>query len=71
MFTKIAVAAASVVMLTGLAACDAGPYTPSAHRDAEASTGSMLSGTDTGVNANGNMNDPSIRSNFAGPAGGK
>ena len=68
MLNKIAVAAAGV-MLASLAACDTGPYTPSAHRDAEASTGSMLSGTDTGVNANGSMNDPSIRSNFGGPVG--
>ncbi len=59
------------LLLFALAACDAGPYDPSAHRQADASTGSLLSGTDTGANGNGSLNDPSIRSNFAGPAGGK
>ena len=71
MFARIVGAVAGTVLLFGLAACDTGPYTPSAHRNAEASTGSMLSGTDTGANGSGNLNDPSIRSNFAGPAGGK
>lgn len=46
-----------------LAACDAGSYNPSAHRQDDASTGSLLSGTDTGANGNGSISDPSIRSN--------
>ena len=69
MSIKPAVAAAGIALLSSLAACDTGPYTPSAHHQAEASTGSMLSGTDTGANGNGNLNDPSVRSNFSGPTG--
>lgn len=54
------------------AACDAGPYDPSAHHHSEdASTGSLLPGTDTGVNPNGGVGDPSIRSSIgAGAPGG-
>ena len=50
-----------------LAACD-NTYTPGAHRGDQASTGSLLSGTDTGANTGGNTNDPSITSNL--PSGG-
>ena len=61
--------AASVVFLLALAACD-NTYTPSAHHQADASTGSLLSGTDTGVNAHGGVGDPSITNNAGGPGGG-
>lgn len=60
---------ASLVCLLALAACD-NSYTPSAHHQADASTGSLLSGTDTGVNANGGVNDPSITNNAGGAAAG-
>ncbi len=59
--------AAIAVCLLALAGCD-NTYTPSAHHQAEASTGSLLSGTDTGANGNGGTNDPSIRGNAGGPA---
>ncbi len=65
----VKLAAVGIALLFGLSACDTGSYTPSAHHDAEASTGSLLSGTDTGANGNGNFNDPSIRSNYSGPTG--
>ena len=53
-----------------LAGCDAGPYTPNAHRSSDASTGSMLSGTDTGANDNG-LGDASLRNlNQSGAPGG-
>jgi len=61
------VAACSLQTLSG---CDAGPYTPGAHRSADVSTGSMLSGTDTGANDNG-LGDASIRNlNQTGALGG-
>ena len=63
MMKTIFAAALCIAGLFGLAACDS-TYTPSAHRHDDASTGSLLSGTDTGVNPNGSMNDPSIKSNF-------
>ena len=58
------------LLLFALAACDTGPYDPAAHHQADASTGSLLSGTDTGVNANGSVADPSISNNFGGGAAG-
>ena len=60
--------AAIVVCMLALAGCD-NTYTPSTHHQANASTGSLLSGTDTGANANG-ANDPSITSNAGGAAAG-
>ena len=62
MMNKIIAGAVSIACLLGLAACDA-TYTPSAHHQDDASTGSLLSGTDTGVNPNSGMSDPSVRSN--------
>ena len=53
----------SIGCLLGVAACD-NTYTPSAHHHDDASTGSLLSGTDTGVNPNTGLNDPSVKSNF-------
>ena len=61
--------AAGVVCLLVLVGCD-NTYTPSAHHQASASTGSLLSGTDTGANANGGVNDPSITNNAGGAAAG-
>lgn len=63
MIRMILAGALGIGCLAGLAACDS-TYTPSAHHHDDASTGSLLSGTDTGVNPNGSMNDPSLRSNF-------
>ncbi len=60
---------ASLIGLLALGGCD-NTYTPSAHHQAAASTGSLLSGTDTGANANGGVNDPSITSNAGGAAAG-
>ena len=60
---------AGIVCMLMLAACD-NTYTPSAHHQADASTGSLLSGTDTGVNPNGSGSDPSISSNRGAPGGG-
>ncbi len=45
-----------------VAACGTGSYDPSAHHRADAPTGSMLSGTDTG-SIGDDGHDPSIRSN--------
>ena len=42
-----------------LAGCD-DTYTPSAHHQVDASTGSRLQGTDTGADASGSTGDPSI-----------
>ena len=39
--------------------CDTGTYTLSAHRSADASTGSMLSGVDTGMDPGTDINNPS------------
>lgn len=69
MMNKVVAGLAGVACLLGVVACD-NTYTPSAHHQDSASTGSMLSGTDTGVNANGNSNDPSITSNLGGAGGG-
>ncbi|MGI4794929.1 MAG: hypothetical protein ACRYG8_12815 [Janthinobacterium lividum] len=55
-----------VVSLLGAAACD-NTYTPSAHHQEAASTGSMLSGVDTGSDGTGTMNNPSLTSNYGGP----
>jgi hypothetical protein len=63
------VIAAGLCCLAGLAGCDTS-YTPGAHHQDAASTGSMLSGTDTGVNADGNTNNPSITSNLGNGAAG-
>lgn len=43
-----------------LCACDTGPYDPSAHRHADASTGSMLSGADTGTEQNGSLQSSAV-----------
>lgn len=45
-----------------MAGCDAGPYDPAAHRHVDASTGSMLSGTDTGADTSGNVGGTSFAS---------
>ncbi len=67
---KVIVIAAGCACLLGIAGCD-NTYTPGMHHQDTASTGSMLSGTDTGVNANGNTNNPSITSNLGnGSRGG-
>lgn len=66
MTNKVVAVMAGLVCLFGVAACD-DTYTPSMHHQEAASTGSMLSGTDTGVNGNG-MGDASIKSNAGGPA---
>ncbi|NPD65382.1 hypothetical protein HN018_17190 [Lichenicola cladoniae] len=68
MMKSIIAGTIGIVCLLGITACD-NTYTPSMHHQDAASTGSMLSGTDTGVNANGNTNDPSITSNLGGPHG--
>ena len=60
---------AGAVCLLALAACD-NTYTPSAHHRADASTGSLLSGTDTGADTNASGGDPSISSNRGVPSGG-
>ncbi len=57
----------AAVCLLALAGCDS-TYTPSVHHEAEASTGSRLSGIDTGVSTNG-ASDPSITNNAGGPGG--
>lgn len=67
MMNKFAVVA-GIVCLSGVSGCD-NTYTPSAHHQEAASTGSLLSGTDTGLSTNG-MNDGSIKSN-AGSASGE
>ncbi len=59
----------SIACMLALAACD-NTYTPSAHHQADASTGSLLSGTDTGANLNGSGGDPSISSNRGASSGG-
>ena len=67
---KTTVSVAGAVCLLALAACD-NTYTPSAHHgDADAATGSRLSGTDTGANTNASGDDPSISSNRGAPSGG-
>ncbi len=48
-----------------VAGCDAGPYDPAAHWHVDSSTGSMLSGTDTGADTNGSVGGAS----FAGHSG--
>ena len=60
------------LMSLALSACDTGPYNPSARHQADSSTGSMLSGADTGVNNNGSLSDTSIGSNkgFGAPGHG-
>jgi hypothetical protein len=63
MMNKVVAGAVGIACLLGVAACD-NTYTPSAHHQDNASTGSLLSGTDTGVNPNTGMNDPSVKSNF-------
>ncbi|WP_428374834.1 hypothetical protein [Lichenicoccus sp.] len=63
MMNKVIAGVASIACLLSVAACD-NTYTPSAHHQDAASTGSLLSGTDTGANPNGTMNDPSLKSNF-------
>ena len=56
-----------------VSACDAGPYDRTARHDDGASTGSLLSGTDTGVNANGAISNTGIGSNkgFGSPGSGR
>ena len=59
-------------LLLALAGCDTGPYDPAAHRQAETSTGSRLSGVDTGVDSGdeaAGSHDPAIRVNTPGAAG--
>ena len=62
-------AAAGIVCLLAVAGCD-NTYTPSAHHQADVSTGTRLSGTDTGVSPSGGVNDPAINANPGGPGGG-
>ena len=70
MTTKTMTGGAAFLLLFALAACDSGPYDPSAHRRADAPTGSLLSGTDTGVDQNGNIGgNPSISTNAGSGAG--
>ena len=57
--------AIALLLPLAIAGCDSGPYDPSAHRHTDSSTGSLLSGADTGANLNDRMADPS----FAGHAG--
>lgn len=59
-----------IVLPLALSGCDTGTYTPSAHRSADASTGSMLSGVDTGMDPGTGLSNPSVRSNSTHPAGG-
>lgn len=66
---KAIMIAACFGCVLGLSACD-NTYTPGIHHQEAASTGSMLSGTDTGVDANGNTNNPSITSNLGTSRGG-
>ncbi len=63
MTNKVIAGVLGIACLLGVAGCD-NTYTPSAHHQDDASTGSLLSGTDTGVNPNTGLNDPSVKSNF-------
>ena len=67
---KLILSSSILVLPLVLAGCDRGPYDPSAHRHADASTGTMLSGNDSSPNLDSNMNGPSARSNFS-TMGGK
>ena len=67
---RLNVRLASAISLLILSSCD-NTYTPSAHRSADASTGSMLSGVDTGMDPGTDLNNPSLRNNNTHPAGGK
>lgn len=65
---KAIVIATGLTCLLNIAGCD-NTYTPGAHHQDSASTGSMLSGTDTGVDANASTNNPSITSNLGNGSG--
>lgn len=63
---------ASVIFLLPLllSGCDPEPYDAAAHQRANAaSTGSSLSGVDTGADLNGHGSDPSLRTNFGSKPG--
>ena len=69
MTSKIIASAAGAACLLALAACDT-TYTPGAHHFAgDASTGSHLSDTDTGVGANTGLDTPSLTTNGHGTGG--
>ena len=61
---KSLLSSAILVLPLVVSGCDRGPYDPSAHRHADASTGTMLSGNDPGANLDSDMNNPSTRSNY-------
>lgn len=63
---KVIAGVAAVACMLAVAACD-NTYTPSMHHQEAASTGSMLSGTETGVGPGNGTNSPSINSNAGGP----
>ena len=65
MTSKIVAGVIGAACLLSVSACDS-TYTPGAHHSEAASTGSLLSGTDTGANGNGGISDPSINSNTGG-----
>lgn len=68
--TRLLLSSVFLMLPLALSGCDRGPYDPSAHRQAEASTGTMLSGTDSGANLDANMNNnPSMRSNYTTMSG--
>ncbi len=63
---KLLLSSAFLMLPLAISGCDRGPYDPSAHHHADASTGTMLSGHESGADVNANMNNPSTRSNFSG-----
>ncbi len=73
MTIKMKTGGGTFLLLFALAACDTVPYNPSAYHQTDATTGSLLSGTDTGVSQNGNIGDnPSISTNAgSGASAGK
>ena len=60
MFKSVVV---KVMLSLAISACDSGLYDHIAHRDDGSPTGSLLSGTDTGVNPNSSIGDAGIGSN--------
>jgi len=67
---RLLLSSAFLMLPLAISGCDRGPYDPSAHRHADASTGTRLSGNDSGADLDANMNNPSMRSNYS-TAGGK